>query len=106
MEEHKKELVQESTEGLGANHSIAPEKQQHSEDLYYYFLRYESEYYIKFESSIIIVIIYSKYYQPFLVRYHRYVLIGWVLLLGVCFYFGPKFLTNTRSVFIFIFTLL
>ena len=45
------------------------------------------------------------YYMKMLVLYHRYILLGWIGLMIVCFIYGPKFLTNTRFTFSFIFAL-
>jgi len=39
----------------------------------------------------------KKYYFPFLLKYHSYVLITWIIILILSVIWGPLFLSNTRS---------
>jgi hypothetical protein len=38
-----------------------------------------------------------KAYFPFLLRYHKFVVVAWIIIVGICAVYGPAFLTKTRS---------
>lgn len=66
-----------SVQNLVVDESKLPISVTEHDDLFVYFLR--------------------KFYFPFLMKYHKFVAGGWLVVFVICIIYGPKFLSLTRS---------